>query len=55
MVVQMAYQIPEEMIEEVRKSNDIVDVIGEYVQLKNKVKTLLVSVHSMVRRHLLFP
>ncbi|RLL48056.1 DNA primase [Oceanobacillus piezotolerans] len=32
----MAYQIPEEVIEEVRKSNDIVDVIGEYVQLKKQ-------------------
>ncbi|WP_010650908.1 DNA primase [Oceanobacillus massiliensis] len=32
----MANQIPEEVIEEVRKSNDIVDVIGEYVQLKKQ-------------------
>lgn len=32
----MAKQIPEEIIEEVRKSNDIVDVIGEYVQLKKQ-------------------
>lgn len=29
-------QIPEEIIEEVRKANDIVDVIGEYVQLKKQ-------------------
>lgn len=41
MVVQMAYQIPEEMIEEVRKSNDIVDVIGEYVQLKKQGKNFV--------------
>ncbi|GIO27570.1 DNA primase [Ornithinibacillus bavariensis] len=32
----MANQIPEELIEQVRTSNDIVDVIGEYVQLKKQ-------------------
>ncbi|MFD1850253.1 DNA primase [Oceanobacillus bengalensis] len=32
----MANQIPEEVIEEVRKANDIVDVIGEFVQLKKQ-------------------
>ncbi|PAV29040.1 DNA primase [Virgibacillus profundi] len=32
----MANQIPEEVIEEIRKANDIVDVIGEYVQLKKQ-------------------
>ncbi|MFC3039085.1 DNA primase [Virgibacillus xinjiangensis] len=32
----MANQVPEEVIEEVRKANDIVDVIGEYVQLKKQ-------------------
>ncbi|WP_100010627.1 DNA primase [Lentibacillus sediminis] len=32
----MANQLPEEVIEEVRKANDIVDVIGEYVQLKKQ-------------------
>ncbi|MEC5422230.1 DNA primase [Virgibacillus sp. C22-A2] len=32
----MANQISEEVIEEIRKSNDIVDVIGEYVQLKKQ-------------------
>ncbi|WP_249871073.1 DNA primase [Oceanobacillus saliphilus] len=32
----MANQIPEEVIEEIRKSNDIVDIIGEYVQLKKQ-------------------
>ncbi|WP_067727387.1 DNA primase [Oceanobacillus damuensis] len=32
----MANQIPEEFIEEIRKSNDIVDIIGEYVQLKKQ-------------------
>ncbi|ASK63166.1 DNA primase [Virgibacillus phasianinus] len=34
----MPNQIPEETIEEVRKANDIVDVIGEYVQLKKQGK-----------------
>ncbi|WP_099158532.1 DNA primase [Virgibacillus ndiopensis] len=32
----MSNQIPEEVIEEVRKANDIADVIGEYVQLKKQ-------------------
>ncbi|MGY0692895.1 DNA primase [Virgibacillus sp. FSP13] len=32
----MPNQVPEEVIEEVRKANDIVDVIGEYVQLKKQ-------------------
>ena len=32
----MANQIPEEVIEEIRKSNDILDVVGEYVQLKKQ-------------------
>jgi len=32
----MANQIPEEVIEEIRKANDIVDIVGEYVQLKKQ-------------------
>ncbi|WP_226036929.1 DNA primase [Aquibacillus saliphilus] len=32
----MSGQIPEEVIEEIRKSNDIVDIIGDYVQLKKQ-------------------
>ncbi|SHF68494.1 DNA primase [Ornithinibacillus halophilus] len=32
----MANQIPEEIIDDIRKSNDIVDVIGEYIQLKKQ-------------------
>jgi len=36
MVVEMSNQIPEEVIEEIRKTNDVVDVVGEYVQLKKQ-------------------
>ncbi|QKY69480.1 DNA primase [Lentibacillus sp. CBA3610] len=32
----MANQVSEEVIEDVRRSNDIVDVIGEYIQLKQQ-------------------
>ncbi|WP_186575759.1 DNA primase [Aquibacillus kalidii] len=32
----MPYQIPEETIEQIRRSNDIVDIVGEYVQLKKQ-------------------
>lgn len=38
MVVNMPNQIPEETIEQVQKANDIIDVIGEYVQLKKQGK-----------------
>src|SRR5699024_5846232 len=36
MVVQMPYKIPDDIIEKIRKSNDIVEVVGEYVQLKKQ-------------------
>src|SRR5690625_4685864 len=36
MVMSMLRKIPEEKIEEVRKANDIVDVISEYVPLKKQ-------------------
>src|SRR5690625_4011398 len=36
MVVELSNQIPEEIIEDVRKANNIVDVIGEYVQLEKQ-------------------
>lgn len=36
MVMSMLKKIPEETIEKVRKANDIVDVISEYVQLKKQ-------------------
>jgi len=36
MVMSMLKQIPEDIVKSVRASNDIVDVIGEYVQLKKQ-------------------
>ena len=36
MVMRMAGHIPEEMVDEIRKSIDIADVVGEYVQLKKQ-------------------
>ncbi|MDC3413362.1 DNA primase [Aquibacillus sp. 3ASR75-11] len=32
----MAGQLPDETVEEIRKSNDIVDIVGDYVQLKRQ-------------------
>ncbi|UJL44867.1 DNA primase [Virgibacillus sp. NKC19-16] len=37
----MANQIPDEVIEDIRKANDIVDVIGEYVQLKKQGRSFV--------------
>lgn len=36
MVIFMQKRIPEDVVENVRKSNDIVDIVGEYVQLKKQ-------------------
>src|SRR5699024_2495297 len=38
LVVYMTNRIPEEVIERVRQSNDIVEVVGEFVQLKKRGK-----------------
>src|SRR5690606_23870484 len=38
MVIQMANQIQEEVIEDIKKANDIVDIVGEYIQLKKQGK-----------------
>ncbi|MHA6250953.1 DNA primase [Oceanobacillus sp. CAU 1775] len=35
-MVNLSNQIPEEVIEDIRKANDIVDIVGEYVQLKKQ-------------------
>src|SRR5690625_5538659 len=35
-VINMAAQIPEQLIDEIRQANDVVDVIGEYVSLKKR-------------------
>lgn len=40
MVVYLSNYVPDEVVEEIRKTNDIVDVIGEYVQLKKTRKKL---------------
>lgn len=40
LVVQMG-RIPEETIEQIRKANDIVDIVGEYVQLKKQGRNYL--------------
>src|SRR5690625_1716739 len=32
----MSNQIPEEIVDNIRKTNDIVDIVGEYVQLKKQ-------------------
>jgi len=49
----MRYSYPEEVIEEVRVSNDIVDVVSSTSSLKGKAKTILDYARSTrKRRHL---
>ncbi len=46
---------PEELIEEIRVQNDIIDVIGSHVQLtKKKAVGILGYVHFIMKRHHLF-
>lgn len=44
----------EELIEEVRSRNDIVDVISGYVRLQKKGSSYLDYVRSIMRNHRLF-
>ena len=47
---------PDEVIEEVRMKNDIVDVISGYVKLQEKrSQFILAFVLSIMKNHLLFP
>ena len=48
----MAERIPNDILNEIGQSIDIVDVVSEYVQLKNRA-AILASVHSTMKRHLL--
>jgi len=43
---------PEELIEEIRMSNDILSVVGEYVKLERKGKNYSDCVHFTVRKPL---
>ena len=45
---------PEELVEEVRARNDIVDVISGYVSLKKKGSNYWVAVLFITKKHLLF-
>lgn len=49
----MKNYIPDELIEEIRLRNDIVDVVSEYVKLEKEANTFLVSVLFIMKRQLL--
>lgn len=46
---------PEEVIEEIRMKNDIVDVVSGYVKLQKKGSSYLDCVPFIMRSHLPFP
>ena len=48
-------RISEQIIEQIRSTADIVEVVSGYVQLKNGVGIILGSVLFMVKRQHLFP
>lgn len=47
-------RIPEEVIDQVRNQADIVDIIGNYVQLKSRDEITLAYVLSTVKNAILF-
>ena len=51
----MGNRIPDEIVEQVQKSADIVEVIGEYVQLRKQGRNYFGLCPFMVRTHHLFP
>ncbi|GAA3321777.1 hypothetical protein GCM10020331_039000 [Ectobacillus funiculus] len=50
----MTNRIPEEVIEQVRRSVDIVDVIGEYVQLRKQGRNYFWIMSFSWRKHTFF-
>lgn len=47
-------RIEQELINEIREKNDILDVVSEYVKLEKEDVIILDYVLSMMKRHLLF-
>lgn len=47
-------RIPQQLIDEIREKANIVDVVGQYVQLKKPVKITQGSVRFTMKKHLHF-